>query len=114
MADHTITITGIDSEGSLILSDNGSTTAYADDTITWVIGPSSGVASITAIIDQSSIDVFSPDPVPVSATSWQGTINPTPPPSTQTETYTINYLKIGDAMIYTSDPEIEVKPRPKS
>lgn len=112
MANWTITILGINSDNTLKLSDGGSTTTSAGDTVAWVIGENSGVASITGIIDVSTIDVFSPDPVPVSSTSWQGTINPTPPPRLETETYSINYLKIGDSKIYTSDPEIQVKPKP--
>lgn len=108
MANRTITITGINSDGTLILSDGGTTTANAGDTVTWVVGDNSGVASITGIIDDSEIDVFSPDPVPVSSTSWQGTIKTTPPTSMETEEYTINYLKIGDAVIHSFDPKIQV------
>lgn len=110
MANHTITITGINSDNTLVLSDNGVTTAAAGDTVTWVIGANSGVASITGIIDDNQVDVFSPDPVPATSTSWQGTINPVAPSSQVTEIYTINYLKIGNATIYSSDPEIQVNP----
>lgn len=110
MANHTITITGIDSNDDLILSDDGMTTAHAGDTIAWVIDEDSGVASVTAITEIDGVDVFSPDPTPQSSISWAGIINPTPPPSPITETYTINYLKIGDATIYTSDPKIQVNP----
>jgi hypothetical protein len=108
MANHTITIEGINSDGTLKLSDGGVTTASPGDTVTWVIGNNSGLASITGIIDDSTINVFSQDPVPVSSTSWQGTVNPTPPPSSETESYTINYLKIGDSKIYSYDPDIDV------
>lgn len=110
MANRVITITGINNDGTLILSDGGTTTAEAGDTVTWVVANNSGVASITGIIDDSEIDVFSPDPVPVNAVSWQGTINPTPPSSQETEIYTINYLKIGDSKIHSSDPKIQVNP----
>jgi hypothetical protein len=110
MATHTITITGIKDNNDLRLSDNGLTTASAGDTIAWVIDRNSGVASVTAITEINGVDVFSPDPTPLSSISWQGIINPVPPTSQKTETYTINYLKIGDATIYTSDPQIQVNP----
>lgn len=110
MASHIITITGIDSSDDLILSDDGMTTAHAGDTIAWEIDENSGVASVTAITEIDGVDVFSPNPTPQSSLSWEGTINPIPPASTITETYTINYLKIGDATIYTSDPQIQVNP----
>ncbi|MBT1689792.1 hypothetical protein [Dawidia soli] len=110
MANHTITITGIDSNEDLILSDDGMTIANAGDTITWLIDANSGVASITAITEIDGVDVFSPNPTPSASISWEGNINPVPPPSEVTETYTINYLKIGDATIYTSDPKIRVNP----
>jgi hypothetical protein len=110
MANHTITITGISSNDDLILSDNGMTTARPGDTVSWVIDGNSGVASVTAITEINGIDVFSPDPTPASSISWEGNINPVPPTSQKTETYTINYLKIGDATIYTSDPKIQVNP----
>lgn len=112
MANHTITILGINKDGSLNLSDGGTTTALPGDTITWVIGDGSGVASITGIVDNSQIDVFSPDPAPVSPTSWKGTINPTQIPAAETEMYTINYTKVGSAKVFAMDPEIEVKPKP--
>lgn len=110
MANRIITITGIESNDDLILSDGGMTTANAGDSIAWIIDGNSGVASITAITEIAGVDVFSPDPTPLSSISWGGLINPIPPTSQKTETYTINYLKIGDATIYTSDPKIQVNP----
>jgi hypothetical protein len=110
MANHYIIITGIDEHDDLILSDDGETTAHADDTITWIIGGNSGVASITAITEVNGVDVFTPDPTPVSPTSWEGFINPVPPPTEITETYTISYLKIGDATVYISDPKVKINP----
>lgn len=112
MANHTITILGINKDGTLKLSDGGKTSALPGDTITWVIGAASGVASITKIEDKSSINVFSSDPAPVSgSTNWQGTINPTPPASKEIEKYKIKYTKSGDGKEYSFDPEIEVKPK---
>lgn len=110
MANHLITITGINDDGDLILSDNGETTADADDTITWIIGGNSGVASITAITEVDSVDVFQPNPTPVNSTIWEGFINPVAPPTEIVETYTISYLKVGDATIYVSDPKVRVNP----
>ncbi|MFC4722190.1 hypothetical protein ACFO5O_07650 [Geojedonia litorea] len=75
-----ITITASNSStGTLTLSDNGSTVANRGQIVTWIIGPNSGVSSITAINhDTNSSDVFDPDPAPVGGNSrnWQGTINP--------------------------------------
>jgi len=74
-----ITITASNSAtGDLTLSDNGDTTANRGTTVTWVIGPNSGVSSITAISNKStSVDVFSPDPSQVgNSSNWQGTVNP--------------------------------------
>jgi hypothetical protein len=110
MANHIITITGIESNNDLILSDDGLTTAEAGDTVTWLINGNSGVASITAITEIDGVDVFTPNPTPMNSTCWEGSINPVPPSSEVTETYTINYLKVGDATIYTSDPKIRVNP----
>ncbi len=110
MAGLAITITGIDSNGNLILSDGGTTTANSGDTITWIVNGNSGVASITGIIDDSKIDLFNPDPAPFSSASWQGTISTKKYDKERKETYTINYLKIGDSKIHRCDPEIRVKP----
>jgi hypothetical protein len=111
MASLAIIIKGIDKKGRLILSDKGKTVASPGDTITWIVNGDSGVAAITAIIDDSKNDVFHPDPVPTGASSWQGTINKKPGKEKK-EIYTINYLKIGDATIHRHDPEIQVKPKP--
>jgi hypothetical protein len=110
MANHIITITGIESNNDLILSDDGLTTTQAGDTVTWLINGNSGVASVTAITEIEGVDVFDPNPVPLNSACWEGSINPVPPASQITEVYTINYLKVGDATIYTSDPKIQVNP----
>ena len=71
MANRPITITGI-ANGELVLSDNGNTFVNAWDTVTWKIGTDSGVASITGILDDSTIDVFSPDPTQKqNSSSWE-------------------------------------------
>jgi hypothetical protein len=113
MASLAITVIGIKGKNKLVLSDGGITIANPGDTITWVVNGNSGVASIVAIIDNSKIDLFKPNPVPLSSASWQGRINPARVLKEKTERYTIQYLKIGDSKIYSSDPEIEVKPKPK-
>ena len=89
-----ITITGSDAaEGTLTLSDNGTTDANRGSIVTWVIAPGSGVSAITSILhDVNSNEVFSPLPhkLPGNSTTWQGTINSglTVPP-TISEDYTI-------------------------
>ena len=113
MASLAITILGIKGKNKLVLSDGGLTTANPGDTITWVVNSNSGVASIVGIIDDSKIDVFKPNPVPLSSASWQGRINTAKIEKEKSETYTIEFLKVGDSKIYSYDPEIEVKPKPK-
>ena len=109
MANRPITIEGINpADNSLILSDNGNTTANLGDTITWNIGNNSGVASITGIIDDSDIDIFSPDPsVQPNSSSWQGTVNPNLAVPTE-EIYHITYTRTGSDEIYKHDPKIQV------
>ena len=111
MAVRPITIQSIKPDGSLQLSDNGSTTANPGDTIQWNIGPNSGVASISSIHDTSSTDVFSPDPSkqPGNSTSWQGTINSSINSVTE-EDYCISYTIPGSSQVYTHDPKIIVNP----
>lgn len=109
MAVHPITIDGINQDGSLQLSDSGNTTASRGDTIQWIIGQNSGVASISSIHDTSSIDIFSPDPgkLPGNSTTWQGTINSNLA-IPAVETYCIYYTKPGSSVVYTHDPQISV------
>ena len=110
MANRPITITGINpSDNSLILSDNGNTTANRGDTITWNIGNNSGVASITGIIsNKSEVDIFSPDPtVQANSTSWQGQVSNTIAVLV-TEYYTIAYTRSGSNEAQSYDPKIQV------
>jgi hypothetical protein len=110
MANRPITITGINPDNTLILSDNGNTNVDPGDTVTWQIGPISGVATINAINDKSTpVDVFNPDPAQLAnSSSWQGTVNPYIARGTA-ETYTINYTNTAGVQ-YTFDPTIQVNP----
>jgi len=102
-----ITIEGINSDGSLTLSDNGVTVASPGDTILWLIAPKSGVKAITAIHDNSSIDIFSPDPAPVGGSSnWSGQV--TLGLQNCEEDYTIMFTKESDDITYKFDPKIQV------
>jgi hypothetical protein len=110
MPNRPITIQSINPDGSLNLSDNGNTVASPGDTITWIIGNNSGVASITGIVDNSNIDVFNPDPAPVgNSSNWQGTIRSD---ITQqvSEDYTINYTTDSSTEEQRYDPRIQVNP----
>ena len=109
MAVRPITIQGINPNGTLQLSDNGNTTASRGDTIQWIIGNNSGVASISSIHDTSSIDIFNPDPAKKSgnSTQWEGTINPNLSIPAE-ESYCIYYTKPNDPTVYTQDPKIQV------
>jgi len=112
MATRPINIEGINPvDNSLILSDHGSTTANPTDKIQWNILNNSGVASITGIVDNSTIDIFNPDPhVEPNSSSWEGTVNGSITTYTQ-ETYSINYTKTGSAQVYRYDPIIQINPK---
>ncbi len=120
MGDIIITITGSNpTTGALTLSDSGTTNAHQGDQVTWVIGPGSGVAAITGIVEKpNSSDVFSPDPAQLpNSTSWEGTINQTIPIGTE-EAYSINWtvansgwLNNGGGAAKTFDPIIRIQPK---
>ena len=110
MANRPISISGINPDGSLILSDNGSTFVNPADTVTWQIGPNSGVSTITGIVDSSVNDVFSPDPAQMAnSTNWQGTVNPGIARGSE-ETYTINFTRADGNGMGSYDPKIQVNP----
>lgn len=112
MPNRPINITGSNTTtGVLTLSDNGNTTANPGDTVTWNIGPGSGVGSISAISDDaSSTDVFNPNPgLQPNSTSWQGTVNPNITTPT-TETYSITWYDTAGGGPYCYDPAIQVNP----
>jgi hypothetical protein len=108
MANRPITITGINQDNTLQLSDNGITTVNPGDDVTWMIGPNSGVASITAITDNSlPTDLFNPDPAPVAnSTNWKGTINSNAARGAE-EYYTIGYTKTSGES-HQFDPKIQI------
>lgn len=118
--DRIITITASDaSTGALTLSDQGTTNVDPGDQVTWVIGPNSGVASITAILEKTnSSDVFSPDPSQLpNSTSWQGNVNPSISGGTE-ELYTIQWttasagwLNQGGGQPKSFDPTIRINPK---
>ena len=112
MANRPIHITGIESDGSLILSDNGQTNVDPGDTVTWIIDNGSGVAAITGIENSGPDDVFAPnDPAPVgSSSNWRGTVNPEIPPNSE-ENYIINYTRKNGRGSGSFDPKIQVNPR---
>lgn len=108
MPNRPITIEGINPDNTLILSDHGNTTANKGDTVTWSIANNSGVASITSINDDSTGDIFNPNPsVQPNSTSWQGTVR-TDLQTPTSETYTISYTKEGSTEEFRFDPTIQV------
>jgi hypothetical protein len=113
MANRPINITGSDTTtGALTLSDNGNTNVDPGDTVTWNIGASSGVGSISAISeDAGSTDVFNPDPakMPGNNSSWQGTVNPSIAKGSL-ENYTITWYSTSGGGPYNYDPAIQVNP----
>ena len=110
MANRPITITGINSDNSLILSDHGKTVANPGDTVTWLIGNQSGVEAITSIDAKAgSPNVFNPDPAPVgSSSNWRGTIDSSINDDVE-EDYSIGYTKTSGGN-FTFDPKIQVSP----
>lgn len=107
---HTITVEGINPDGTtLVLSDNGDTIASRGDKVQWIIGPESGVVSITGIEDNSHIDVFDPDPANTDGV-WSGLINPnldlTGGPCE--ELYTIKFTTVSNDEERSFDPKIQV------
>ena len=110
MANRPIHIQGINADGTLKLSDNGNTIANRGDTVQWIIDNNSGVATIQAVVDTSTVDVFSPDPakMPGNSQNWQGTINPNLTPLPQDESYCIQYTIPGSDVIFPHDPRIQV------
>lgn len=109
MANRPITIEGIDTDGKLILSDRGNTVVDPGDTVTWIIGPSSGVNEITGIINNSEINIFSEGPARVgNSKNWRGTVNPNIPRGSE-EDYDIAYTKTGSNRAQLFDPKISVR-----
>lgn len=108
MANFSIRITGI-VNGVLQLSDNGSTSVNPGDTVTWSIAPNSGVASITGIVDNSTIDIFNPDPAAQPNGSWMGTVSPSIARGSE-EYYTINYTINSSKEVRSFDPKIRINP----
>ena len=106
-----ITITGSDtSTGNLTMSDRGSTDANRGELVTWIIGPNSGVSSITEIQKyESSTNVFESGPAPLGGNSknWQGKIkNQLEVPAT--ETYFIKWMDSSGGGPHTYDPTIRI------
>lgn len=109
MRNHPITITGIDPNGNLILSDRGKTEVDPGDTVTWKIHPQSGVNEITGIINNSEINIFSQGPAQVgSSKNWKGTVDPNIPRGSE-EDYDIAYTKTGSSANRMFDPKISVR-----
>jgi hypothetical protein len=117
MANHTITITGIDPTDppTLILSDRGKTLVNPGDTVTWDIRPHSGVASITVAETPDipgNIDVFDPDPAPLgNSGKWRGRVRPNIVWGA-VEWYTINFTPEGGGTDIRFDPKIQVNSKP--
>jgi hypothetical protein len=109
--DHEILIRGIKTNGDLILSDNGKTTANSDDTITWDIEEGAGVMEILALPLKDipgNEDVFENSPTKKPYTNrWKGKLKKVT--DTRTELYSIIY-KRDDGQIAIFDPIIQVNP----
>ena len=109
MANRPITIEGIDPNGQLILSDRGNTIVDPGDTVTWLISPQSGVKEITAIINNSEVNIFSEGPSKIgNSKNWRGTVDPNVARGSE-EDYDIAYTKNGSSGSQLFDPKISVR-----
>lgn len=72
------------------------------DIVKWKLIPNSGITSLDGINDTST-DVFNPDPTVQPDGSYQGTVCSTPG---QSETYLVEYTFNG--VQYNHDPKIQV------
>lgn len=113
MANHRIKIKGINSDGTLKLSDGGYTAASKKDKVTWHISHDSGVSSITSIDKKpSSPEIFSTHPHK-KGKNWQGVISSTAPDYSVYD-YSISWLADDESVPHLYDPKISVKPSPAS
>lgn len=83
---------------------NITTNVKTGDTVKWKLIPNSGISSLDAINDTST-DVFNPDPAKQPDGSWQGVVSAV---AGNSETYCIFFTAAGIA--YTHDPKIQVNP----
>ena len=83
---------------------NITTNVNNGDTVKWKLIPNSGITSLDGINDTST-DVFNPDPSPQPDGSYQGTVCAT---AGQAETYLVEYTFNG--VQYNHDPKIQVNP----
>lgn len=120
MGDTKITITKSNAGEKTLTFDIGDE-ANADpgDQVTWIIGPNSGVAAITAITHKpTSPDLFlggsEPAQLPGS-TSWEGTLNPNAARGA-IEDYSITWTSVGGGWHgqnvggIITDPKIRINP----
>lgn len=104
----TITILSINPDGTLNLSDGGTSDVSIGDTVQWEIGPNSGVASITGIEDNVDLDIFYPDPaLDPGSSQWSGVVR-TGLTLPCEETYTIHYTTTSTNEVHRYDPKIQV------
>ena len=106
----TISISYDARSNGLTLSDGTSTgpdittVVSPNDVVVWQLTPDSGIDSIDAIHDSSTTDLFTPDPVKLGNSVWQGTVGNFP--SKAEEAYCIYYTRRG--VQNTHDPKIQM------
>jgi hypothetical protein len=111
MANIPILISGIDENGDLILPNNGITHVDRGDTVTWVLGPRSGVKRINQIVKNNGVEVFSekPSKIPFSR-KWVGKISPNVEYGSE-QKYDIHFTREASLTIEVFDPKIIVNSR---
>lgn len=111
----TIYILGIEPDGqTLILSDNGESTAAPGALVTWVVDIGSGVKIINEIFDDGlTPPLFSPKPKPIPhSLNWEAKVNPSIT-NKQLRHYSIRFTPDFSGALPTlnlSDPKIQVNP----
>lgn len=114
MANRPIYVLGINPDGSLKLSDNGTTEAHPGDIVEWYVNENSCVHIISSIHDTSKTEVFKPKPYRMydhksKQWIWQGQVREDYEGESAIEHYSIYYTKKGGTAVYTDDPRIQVE-----
>ena len=109
MANRIIQVTGLNSDGTAILSNNGNLTCDPGDNVQWNVSPNAGIASISVVYTGDS-NVFSEGPTQVgNSKNWQGTVSDDA--GGEDEQYTVNAVAEGSDKAVPLDPRITVNPK---
>lgn len=109
MAKRVIKVTGLNANGTAILTNGGNLTCDPGDTVKWKIKDDSGVANIS-VEYTGDTNVFSSGPAKkANSNDWEGTISDSA--GGQDETYTVYATAVGSNKAVPLDPKITVNPK---